>query len=540
MRKQSLAKGKPHPHRYETIGLLIVLLFAAGVRLPGLFSQAIWYDEAITLLETAGHAEPLWPHTPTSAQMIKTQFEGAPTLGKLAEDLRRVDIHPPIYYWLLSLWRRWTGFSLEQARLFSFFCSLGAILALYFLFRAGEVERPLTLTLVYAVSTGAVYSGQEARAYALAIFFVVAGVLFAYVSWRAALQRERRSVAYALAMAVCCSAAFHTNYLTLFSISITLLWFILCLWSHSRVLAVLAPLIAVGLGSMGLPTLLQQLGARPHQYVGFVGMWEEIQTIRKLAWQVVWNPIFLSDRIGHWIYKGRGVVLGGLFVFSLAQIFRHRRGMNRQLAALLLGLAVGPAIGLALLDFYFNRRLHQFTYLIFAGPALAFLVTYGMSTLFTSQRWLGALLLGALVSLQTASVNWGSTKRLRGHPGVDMRRLARLIDTTSSPSHVVVIGRGDHGEPGHPGAVVYELKPHTMVVVLSPETNIEELLTSLQDYEDIWLVRSVDRVTVDIERRFINRLQESTRYRVMLNQAPAIRFHRDAPPSRISGEGFQL
>ena len=37
------------------IGLLVVL---AAVRLPGLFSRAIWYDEAITLLGTAGHGAP--------------------------------------------------------------------------------------------------------------------------------------------------------------------------------------------------------------------------------------------------------------------------------------------------------------------------------------------------------------------------------------------------------------------------------------------------------------------------------------------------
>jgi len=194
----------------------------------------------------------------------------------------------------------------------------------------------------------------------------------------------------------------------------------------------------------------------------------------------------------------------------------------------LLGLTAGPVLGLAFLDFFFDKRLYQFTYLILAGPTLAFLATYGITTLFAARRWLGVLLLGVLVSAQAASVNWGSTKRLRGHPGVDMRRLANIIHTVSSPSHVVVIGRGDGREPGHPGAVVYELKPQTMIVVLSPESDLEELMTSLRDYEDVWLVRSVDRATADIEQHFVNRVQESTRYRVLFDQPPAIRFHRIA------------
>jgi len=43
--------------------MLVVFLATAAVRLPGLLSRAIWYDEAVTLLETAVTLRPLGlPH----------------------------------------------------------------------------------------------------------------------------------------------------------------------------------------------------------------------------------------------------------------------------------------------------------------------------------------------------------------------------------------------------------------------------------------------------------------------------------------------
>ena len=83
-----------------------------------------------------------------------------------------------------------------------------------------------------------------------------------------------------------------------------------------------------------------------------------------------------------------------------------------------------------------------------------------------------------------------------------MRSLAITIKTSSSPSHIVVIGKG-YGR-GHPGSVIYELDDEAMIVVLGKDSNLEELKSNLQEYDDIWIVFSSDRKTVDIENNLLN------------------------------------
>jgi len=510
--------------RHEVVYVLALLLTALGVYLPGLVRHAIWYDEAITLLQTAGHASPLWPQAPTPAHVAKQQFAGAPPLSTITDSLRHKDIHPPLYYWSLSLWRQWVGFSLEAARAFSLLWALATLLTLYLLLRAGGVAYPLVPVAVYAMSSGAVYVAQEARPYALAIFLTMNGALFAYL---ASVCHERRAATiYALVMAVCCGAAFHTNYLTLFPVGVIVLWFLVHLWSLSPGVAVMAPLVAVGLGSVGVATLLRQLGTRPDQYVGFVGFTEEIQTVRKMTLYLIWKPTVLGERLGWWLYKGPTLLLGSLSGITFLQLLFHWRESNRKLWFLLLGLAVTPSLGVMLLDFFFNKHLHQPSYLIFAGPALAAVTTYGCTTLISTRRWLAMVPLVILLGVQIASMNWDSPKGLMGHSGLDMRSAAGLIQASSSPSHIVVIGAGDENESGHPGAAVYELEPQTMIVVLRATSDLDGLLADVQGYEDVWLMQAVDHATAEVENAFADRLRESGRYHEVFRKWPVIHFRR--------------
>ncbi len=88
----------------ELAWLLAVLAFAAAVRLPGVFSRSIWYDESISLLTAAGHADPPWARRPAPAADAQELFSGRVSLPQLVEQVRRYDVHPPGYYWALALW----------------------------------------------------------------------------------------------------------------------------------------------------------------------------------------------------------------------------------------------------------------------------------------------------------------------------------------------------------------------------------------------------------------------------------------------------
>jgi len=130
------------------------------------------------------------------------------------------------------------------------------------------------------------------------------------------------------------------------------------------------------------------------------------------------------------------------------------------------------------------------------------------------------------LGFQLVNNNWGFTKGLRAHPGIDMRSLAKLIHLSSPSSSLVVIGKGDENEPGHPGSVIYELEPETMIVVLEAKSNLKELQTNIQDYEHVWVVCSVDKATTDIEQRFLNALLSSGHYQEVFREWPALHLRR--------------
>lgn len=465
------------------VGLLIALLIVAtAVRLPGLVHRAIWGNEAITLMETAGHPLPAWPTTPTAASVIQGQiFEGMPTLGKIADDLRLTDVHPPTYYWCLSLWRRWLGFSLETARAFSLVCSIATILALYLLLRIGKVQNPHIPTAIYALSSIGVYSGQTARYYALASLWVVLGALFACLSAQSNDDRPGQRTVYAVVMAFCCGAAFQTNYLTLFPSAVILTWFVVSLWSRSRVLAVLSPLLSVAIWLAFLPILLMQVGARREQTLGFRGARKELQGLVASNIDIIAAP----SRNG---LNAQAVFL--LFVALLAitgfQLLKHRSNAPRRLLWLMVALAAVPTAGMFFLNMVFNRQLHEDRYILLAAPFLAVMLTYGISTLRLSMRYVGAALLVLLLSFQLLAINWGSeTTDLQ--PGSNLRSFARLVHASSSPSHLVMVSRGfDYGR-GPQGALIYELDPQTMVVSVANDSTLDALPLSVKQYADLWL-----------------------------------------------------
>src|SRR5262249_6514194 len=91
------------------VPVLMVLAMAVCARVPGLLNRAIWVDESYTLLETAGHAPPMWPAEPVPAGTVKVQYEGTASLSQVTKTLREIDVHPPVYFWGVTLWRRFFG-----------------------------------------------------------------------------------------------------------------------------------------------------------------------------------------------------------------------------------------------------------------------------------------------------------------------------------------------------------------------------------------------------------------------------------------------
>ncbi|HUW80250.1 MAG TPA: hypothetical protein VMV54_05050, partial [Acidocella sp.] len=67
------------------------------------------YDEAYSIFLTAGDARPAWPAGVFTAGSVRGLYAGHASPGKISHDLKIGDVHPPLYFWLLEIWRRLLG-----------------------------------------------------------------------------------------------------------------------------------------------------------------------------------------------------------------------------------------------------------------------------------------------------------------------------------------------------------------------------------------------------------------------------------------------
>jgi len=150
------------------VAILFILLVAAGLRLHALGAQSFWNDEGSSYV-----------------QATRSFADSAANAAR--------DIHPPGYYWLLAIWRVFTGDSEFALRSLSAFASVIGVALAYAIGRrlygslAGVVAAALT-----AINTFSIYYAQETRMYALLALWGAAG-FYALIhfcerpGWRAAL-----------------------------------------------------------------------------------------------------------------------------------------------------------------------------------------------------------------------------------------------------------------------------------------------------------------------------------------------------------------
>ncbi len=155
--------GETSKSRVVFIGILILAL---AVRLLGIASRPIWYDEAFTILfSEKGPAAMLYGTlTPTGA--------GA------------ADIHPIGYYTMAWLWMKVFGESLASMRALSILPGLGTVCLLYLIARNLFNEKTaLTAMLFAALSPFQIHYSQEIRMYSwMTIWLLLATYAFVRAS----------------------------------------------------------------------------------------------------------------------------------------------------------------------------------------------------------------------------------------------------------------------------------------------------------------------------------------------------------------------
>lgn len=149
-----MSKEHVVPRLASTIGVLMLILLAFGLRLHRLGFQPLWGDEG-------------WSF-----------YFASKSLGGMIW-LTAEDIHPPLYYVLLSGWLRLIGSTPEAARLLSiFFGTLLVPLAYRVATRVFDTTAGVTSAAVVTVAPFAIYYSQEVRMYGLVTLLGLGSIYF--------------------------------------------------------------------------------------------------------------------------------------------------------------------------------------------------------------------------------------------------------------------------------------------------------------------------------------------------------------------------
>ncbi|MFN8530419.1 MAG: glycosyltransferase family 39 protein [Anaerolineae bacterium] len=164
-------------------GLAAVLLLAFALRVHLLGAQSLWGDEGSSYV-----------------QATRSFADIATNAGQ--------DIHPPLYYWTLAIWRALAGETEFALRSLSAFASLLTVALTYALARRIAMARwaAVLAAAFVALNTFSLYYAQEARMYALLALWSAAG------AWMLLALIERPSWKRAAALGLINAAGLWTQY----------------------------------------------------------------------------------------------------------------------------------------------------------------------------------------------------------------------------------------------------------------------------------------------------------------------------------------
>ena len=445
----------------------LFLALSAAVRL---LTAVAWlrgaeYDEQYTLFLTGQAARPVWPAGVVTAGDVRAVQAAHAGLAAIARDLRRVDVHPPLYFWTVAAWRRLLGNSLFAARLASVLFSAVTLVLIAAIARAEHIPASAAVLLTVGCY-GFAYTGAIARGFALAQMLSVAGI--------AVLLAARWRPYRALSAGVLLGAATCANYLAAFVACAALLWLALTASAPRRPQARQALLLgAIGL-AVWLPADLWFFLAQRHSRIGQFAPFEPVAAAVRLGQYSVASvfgglPLYVDG-----FARTAVSVSIALFAAGVAAIaVRRRQCIARPSTRLLLAMAaVAPPIGLLLLGVVFDNTPIELRYLAFAAPFIGLLLADALPR---RVRY-------AVLAVQAVALVGLMTRPETMQPA----RATAMAAAALVGDGVVVLPRGNDGV-GIVGAFAVESPPAVRLVVVGPEASPAQLRVQVSAYPRVAL-----------------------------------------------------
>ena len=360
------------PDQWRRLRIPLLLILAGCVRLLGIQSRGIQYDDAFSIFLSSRHLNEIVSGT-------------------------AADTMPPLYYFLLHFWMQ-LGQQVWLIRLLSVFFSVLAVYLTYLLVK--ELLHPaagLWAAFLIAISPFQYYHAQDVRNYALLLCAQLGYLLF----FARIFQRERMTGPLRrmdwLGLILCGTAAMYTHNVAVFGLMIPNLF--LLITRRWRLLG------RLGLAQAGIAVLaLPWLALVPGQMAKVQRAWWQSPPgfIEILQIPIVWSAGLPLE--GMWLIAG---VVIGLEILALILFEVLRNGRNVLGAAFFGTLILGlPAL------LFITSYLYQPIF-VPRGFILASAAYCGLAGWVISQTWergpgkllLGGFLLAAVIGLP-AQINF--------------------------------------------------------------------------------------------------------------------------------------
>jgi mannosyltransferase len=331
----------------------------AAVRFASLGLQSYHHDEVITAM-----------------RVIPGSF------GDMLHSVKASESNPPLYYVLAWGWAKAFGTGEFGLRSLTALFGAATVPIGYLIGRQlASCRAGLILAGLIAVNPMLIWYSQEARSYALLVFFGAVSLLFFARALSTRGGRDLGFWALASALALC------SHYFAVFAVAIEALWLIVVLRDRWRVvLPALGGVAATGLALLPL--------ANSQTNPNHIG-WIENSPLGSRLWET--GVSFLVGETGHVIAEAprERYVLFPAVLIAAALGLIALRGERRERRAAALGLALGLGIAaltavaaLAGKDYVVERNLLPALVPLLAVVAVGFAVS--------RVRWLGILLAVAL------------------------------------------------------------------------------------------------------------------------------------------------
>lgn len=523
-------------------GALVVLLVAALALSAGALLRSTEYDENYSVFVTSGIPRPDWPTTAFAPAEVAAPFTGRADAAEIAGILRETDVHPPLYFWLLGLWRGLAGDELLALRGLSILFSVGAVAVwMAAAWRAGIP--PLTTGLSTALAFGFAYTGHVARGFALSHLLLALGAWAAVEAWRCRYRAPAAPALWAAAGAgLAGGLASFSNYLAVFPAAAVLAWLVALApgfgWRRRIGVALAAglPFALVQLGNLYF--FIAQRGSRTEQFEPFAVAPALYLLAQFNAANLFGGLPLYADGIARLALAVLLVALLG--AVALAVLLRWR-GMGPTRWLWVLGFAA-PSAGLLLLGAAFGNTPIELRYLGFAAPFAGALIAAAAAAWGGTWPSLARVALGLVLLAQAAGA-----VGMALHPATRQtyRDALAAVAPELGPRTVLLVPYGNDGV-GITGSTLQEAAPDQPVLVLRLRDAAQAaararafpraVLLAVTDRDgEVQVERALESLRADPGWR-----EEGTPWRDMRRGFFATVFVQVPPPERGGGTGGAL